>query len=280
MKKLIPALCMLLIAATLMGTSTFAWFSMNQQVTATGMQVKAKAEGGIVIAAYTKTSSSSDGSTITPPSFSAPSDATFTASAAITSAAAELYPTSTLSGLASWYHASSDSVNSAAAVSGSYQNLASVYTLESDGIAYDNTTKELRGQYYLLNKFQIKATDAATYSLWLSNITVTNAGGSSTDLNKSIRIAIKIGGNTYFFAPNYSTGTLYYYNGTARAAWATEAIHLSATPYTQVSTSITSAATDVEVYIYYEGEDDNCKSINAVDISTLTVDLTFTTVAP
>ena len=42
MKKLIPALCLLLVAAALMGTSTFAWFSMNKQVTATGMQVKAK----------------------------------------------------------------------------------------------------------------------------------------------------------------------------------------------------------------------------------------------
>ena len=41
MKKLIPALCMLLVAAALMGTSTFAWFSMNSTVTASTMQIKA-----------------------------------------------------------------------------------------------------------------------------------------------------------------------------------------------------------------------------------------------
>ncbi len=41
MKKLIPALCMLLVAASLLGTSTFAWFSMNDRVTAEGMQVTA-----------------------------------------------------------------------------------------------------------------------------------------------------------------------------------------------------------------------------------------------
>ena len=41
-KKLIPALCMLLISAVLMGTSTYAWFSMNKTVTAEGMQVTAK----------------------------------------------------------------------------------------------------------------------------------------------------------------------------------------------------------------------------------------------
>lgn len=41
-KKLIPALCMLLVSAVLMGTSTYAWFSMNKTVHATGMTVTAK----------------------------------------------------------------------------------------------------------------------------------------------------------------------------------------------------------------------------------------------
>ena len=49
MKKLIPALAMLLIAAVLMGTSTYAWFSMNRTVSATGMQVKATTADSLVI---------------------------------------------------------------------------------------------------------------------------------------------------------------------------------------------------------------------------------------
>ena len=44
MKKLIPALCMLLIAACLMGTSTYAWFSMNDRVTAQGMTITAASD--------------------------------------------------------------------------------------------------------------------------------------------------------------------------------------------------------------------------------------------
>lgn len=44
MKKLIPTICMLLVTATLMGTSTYAWFSMNTTVTATGMSVTAKSD--------------------------------------------------------------------------------------------------------------------------------------------------------------------------------------------------------------------------------------------
>ena len=41
-RKLIPALCMLLVSALFVGTSTYAWFSMNTHVAATNMQVKAK----------------------------------------------------------------------------------------------------------------------------------------------------------------------------------------------------------------------------------------------
>ena len=41
-KKLIPALCMLLVSAVMLGTTTFAWFSMNNKVTATRMQIEAK----------------------------------------------------------------------------------------------------------------------------------------------------------------------------------------------------------------------------------------------
>ncbi len=43
-RKLIPALCMLLVSALFVGTSTYAWFSMNTQVTATDMKVTAKSD--------------------------------------------------------------------------------------------------------------------------------------------------------------------------------------------------------------------------------------------
>ena len=43
-RKLIPAFIMLLVSAVLMSTASFAWFSMNETVEATGMQVTADAE--------------------------------------------------------------------------------------------------------------------------------------------------------------------------------------------------------------------------------------------
>lgn len=63
MKKLIPALAMLLVSAVLLGTSTFAWFSMNRTVTATGMKVKATSSSSLVIAQY---ANSLGASTVTP----------------------------------------------------------------------------------------------------------------------------------------------------------------------------------------------------------------------
>ena len=53
MKKLIPAIVMLLISALLLSTATFAWFSMNNKVTVTGMQVKATTGPSLVISGST-----------------------------------------------------------------------------------------------------------------------------------------------------------------------------------------------------------------------------------
>lgn len=48
-KKIIPALVMLLVSAVLLSTASYAWFSMNTTVTATGMSVTAKAPTSLLI---------------------------------------------------------------------------------------------------------------------------------------------------------------------------------------------------------------------------------------
>jgi len=60
MRKMIPAVIMLLISAMLVGTSTYAWFSMNRTVTVTGMQVQAKAEKSLVISTAKPTEATAD----------------------------------------------------------------------------------------------------------------------------------------------------------------------------------------------------------------------------
>jgi hypothetical protein len=60
MRKLIPALSMLLIATIMLSTATFAWFTMNESVTATGMEIKAKAAGNLLISKTTLTAIDQD----------------------------------------------------------------------------------------------------------------------------------------------------------------------------------------------------------------------------
>lgn len=48
-RKLIPAVAMLLVSATMLSTASFAWFSMNNEVSATGMQVNVNAPASLLI---------------------------------------------------------------------------------------------------------------------------------------------------------------------------------------------------------------------------------------
>ena len=52
-RKLIPAIAMLLISAVMMSTASFAWFSMNTTVSATGMQIEAKSDQTFLIISTT-----------------------------------------------------------------------------------------------------------------------------------------------------------------------------------------------------------------------------------
>jgi hypothetical protein len=49
MKKLLPAVGMLAISATMLGTSTYAWFTMNKEVEVTGMELKTKVGANLLI---------------------------------------------------------------------------------------------------------------------------------------------------------------------------------------------------------------------------------------
>ena len=61
-KKLIPAFAMLLVSAVLMSTASFAWFSMNTQVTATDINVTADAPESLMIS--TTSASTGFGATV------------------------------------------------------------------------------------------------------------------------------------------------------------------------------------------------------------------------
>ncbi len=279
MKKIIPALALLLISAVVMSTASFAWFSMNTSVTASGMSVKAQSTGGLAIASYT----GNVGKTATAPAataFSTSADAS--ASGNWLNGSGDLTPTSTATAQ-TWFTASAGNVNDYAPAEPAPG--ATKYTQVTEG----DTNK-----YYRQAMFQVKSLDESTTSgtkasLYVTGITVTG-GSDSANLNKALRVAVVDKANkAHFFAPVYTetapTGSFRYVSSTNATGTygATSAPTLSfinctnAQPVQILNGTLDTEPQDISIYVYYEGEDDNCFSLNAVNIDTLSVSVTFST---
>ncbi len=294
--QFIGAIAMVLVAAIAMGSSTYAWFAMNSEVTATGMQVKATSEGGLVISDVQANAWSS------------------TASAHAASATS-LVPTShgiVASTDDGWYHNSSlDADNATAYATTEYSTLTLAYTDstggKSAGIGYVDTdtnatyTAAADKAYHLKNVFFIKTSAEAmtNTNLVIKNVEVTS-GSAMIDLDASLRVAIVAGGNTYIYAPIADAdGTnptyTYYVKGNTTATVAYEPTKttaggtgtgaylagkdLACSGVTTIPAYTSASPLEVDVYIYYEGEDAACKStnINGVTVDALNVTITFGT---
>jgi len=91
MRKLLPAFAMLTVSAISLSSATYAWFTMNKEVSVTGMQLKAHSEEGLLInevKAHGSTTWDSEAKAVASPT------------------AYALRPAST-SDLANWWHANS-----------------------------------------------------------------------------------------------------------------------------------------------------------------------------
>ncbi len=269
--KLIPALCMLLISAVLVGTSTYAWFSMNTQVTATGMKVKAVAEDGILISNADKTS--------------------WTNSADAKVTTASLVPTSTAgTKTPAWAHNTSPNADDANANAASgYEDLSIKWTNSTSGEGFvdlDGGTANSKDTnekvYVLLNEFYIKSSGSvltlgseATYKdLYINDVTVTS-DDAFLKIDNALRVLVVVGNSAYIYAPvidEASATTTMSYN--FKATTPVSALNAKAAAGYDKPTSTTTigntneTAVKAEVYIYFEGEDANCKSTNISGVST------------
>lgn len=294
-KIIVPALGMLLLSTAASVTGTVAWFAVNTSVSVSGLQVKAKAEGGIVIAAYTHAASSISDSgvgynnTLADATFTAPEKSAYKNEAAVNLTAAELFPTSTYD-TSAWHHATSNDVNNHAATS-AYSTFGT--SLQKDGKNYTGTGDDSEhayaydGQYFLYNQYRVKSTNDSTFSLYVSAISVSAETSASEAINNSLRVAIKVGdGAVAFFAPLYTTsegGDLKCSNGSTAVAYTRIAKGKGelASKVQIANDTINSTGIDMKMWVYYEGEDPNCKTVNTdgVTIDSLSIGVTFTTIA-
>ena len=277
--KLLPAIAMLLVAVLSLSSATYAWFSMNTKVTATGMQVKAVAEDGILI-------SNSD-------------KATWTNSATAKVTSASLVPTSTAGGTTpAWAHNTSTNADDAQANQNatSYEDLSLKWTNTTFGEGFvdiaggtANSKDDNEKSYVLLNEFYIKSSGNAltlgadkTYKdLYINDVTVT---GAANKIDNSLRVLVVVGSAAYIYAPVIDqasgTTTMSYKFKNTTAVTALNATTAAGYDKTTSTTSIgntNDSAVKAQVYIYFEGEDANCKSTNIAGINTtdLSVSINF-----
>lgn len=261
MKRLILTLGLLLVSAALLGTSTFAWFSMNKDVTIHGMQVKATTPAYIYISSDRNMSGRSN-------SVAAPSTVT------------TVVPTSTVD-LANWF------VGTAATANAS--------TINGKGyVAKTSETVNVAQTYY------VQSPNNAVQNLKVKNITITYTDDNASAINPALRIAVKCGDVTLFFAPLNSTknsGTAVKAAGTGDGT--TDTITFVKSDSTDTSVDKTTNVTyntkaegdgnssviianmaadiiyDVQVFVFFDGEDAACTSNNAVKLDTLNVTIGF-----
>lgn len=235
--KLIPAFCMLLISAMLMGTSTFAWFSMNKTVTATGMTVTAKSNSTFLLI-------NNDGKKGTEMT-------TNTAEiAAKAPASVELYP------VAFFKTVDDSTIMGKKKTAGGLEdfNLAtdgSVTTGSNKWITANNENYDNANQA-IINVKEVKDTDTdfanyvATYQVWLT------LSKDSADISKKVKATW-----------NKTTGN----EGLALRAVVKiggEYLELDALNDTKTMTAnialSSGTATEVTVYVYIDGNADNVNS--------------------
>ena len=261
-KQLLAAVAMVLVAAVALGSSTYAWFAAQNEVTATGMQLQAQGETGIVIKSAENTQSKW----------------ATTASAAM-SESVKLKPTSTQN-LTSWWHAVSDEKDNAKA----QQTAANAYT--------DVTAS--KSEYVLMRSFYIRsaaqAVPVSDVKLAIKTVSAATVGETATseNLDKSIRVGVKLntggsGSEYYVYAPladgDFSLVAKYDSNKTLtekrEADATTDQFALSGNAVPVNDTGLLA-----EIYMWFEGEDENCKSSNiTASLDNLKVSVVFTTVS-
>ena len=286
-KIIVPALGVLLLSTAASVTGTVAWFSMNNFVTAEGMNVKAKAENGIVISnaaaanGYWKDSATS-----------------------LHTSTLEVKPTSTATA-ATWVHSTSNDAadentgNDYALLTTAVDSATGAgYVDENANSAYDSATESV---YYSMHSFYIKSSaQAITNTLYITNVYAElPTTQNSANLNKALRVLVRLSSDAstakvyspVYAAESYSVATTAgKFSGEGAATKATvtpidahAANGLIATASQEFLPSQAIPANDgtplqIDVYLYFEGEDPNCISNNlTATLDSINVSVTFGT---
>lgn len=272
-RQLLAAIAMVLVAAIALGSSTYAWFVASGTVEAYGMKVQAQSEGGLAI---------SYGGT-----------AWGTSATAGIEQAVRLYPTST-NNMAAWSHATAKAANEKDAVQDSRENI-------TDTVMPGGTYKDGNG-YVLMKEFQIRSTakeeNSLSQGLYVEEVTVkVGAGAAQKTMSTALRVGVRYvdstnSGNSksYIYGPvtvssdgdqaNHATDGYKFYsskddiNGTTVTLATVGRGKSDILPSDFTITNDQSKPIKVQIYVWFEGEDNNLFSDN-FNVEDLNVSVKF-----
>lgn len=266
MKKLILSALLLLVAAVMLGTSTFAWFSMNKTVSATDMEVVVKSDNTYLLISATNTTASAiqaenSGSGNTTVDF------------AITGTDAQVYPSRpALSSAEAAYltvaatHKKTD--GSLITVAGEQVDTAAKattvtnwYTANAQAPGASTIDTATAKQLAAFTDYVIVRTVYLTVAAGANdanNLTVTptiTQDGAGSDIS-AVKVLV-VSGSNYVILDYNDNGT-------------PSSIHAVSN-----QTITDSTVVSIGIYIYYDGEDSNVYTNNAAELTGATVELTF-----
>lgn len=265
-RQLLAAIAMVLVAAIALGSSTYAWFVASGTVTATGMSVNVKSEGGLAISA--------DGN-----AWSTLADASL--------AIKTLMPASTAD-FTKWSTATAASPSAKDA--DQTKREAITVSVPADGTLTNNN-------YVVAKKFQIRSSNPEQLAngLYVDSIDVkVNNTAPQKTMSTALRVGLecKVDENTtkkFIFSPvafdasvpeNKPTDSYKFYENVADTTGTPVTISTvgkTGGVIVDAGTNVpnaTASAIQVQVYIWFEGEDNNLYSDN-LHVEDLSITINF-----
>lgn len=243
-KKVVPALCALLVSAVMLGSSTYAWFSMNTKVTATGMTVNAKSDSKFLQIVAGTAGFADDEAQI---------------SAEAVNKTKELRPTSAVKAIGAdnltfTELAQADKATDIKWVEAfSNDPASSTKNGEYKEVTTAAQASDVSNLYTLINDFKVrlnpKAGANSAENLSVTGVTITStATVAKNDLLASVRVLFVCGDEW--------------------AIWGNGAKVLASSDTSVLAATVTTAPTAIKVYIYFDGEDSATTTNNATKLST------------
>lgn len=235
-RKILPALAMLLVSAVMLTTASFAWLASNTSVDAGPMTVKANTD-----VVFLQISNSTE------------PGATWGRTAAAKNAAVgdpglELVHASFADGAIKWQTAEGAAPNS-------FEKDEHGYTDVTDKVAADAT----RGTYVLYNTFYVRMSNenSSVTNLKVSGITVVGTAIEEDSFDQSLRVLVvaKNGDSVRYDCWKVATQKEGTTTPAASVFQSTDGI---------LADTVTNTPITLEVYVYYDGEDDAAKTDNLV----------------